>query len=485
MKRKAIFAIVILIIIFGACLGVYKYKLSLRESSPYEIPSFDEARAVEDEKYLCDLGLTYNGILCGRLTGTEAEHKGARYILEQFEEAGLTDAHIEEYPVMMFEVNSVSVSLVHYLSGPLGNGIPDPTTQIITFEHIKEFVCQGYSGSLDWQTFRDDLEVINIGDGRNESDYEDITGKAVILRIGTSSASGAPANSELFFKAWEHGAAAIILHNIARGEEHGFLPIFKTSPPPASASDSSYPDIPFFMVSKRMGDEINRHIADYKIRVEFDITIEERNLNVVVGDIRGTSTRYSNEFVLMGAHHDTVYNGPGAVDNTAGTVTIIGLARGLANSRPARTIRLCTFGGEEEGLFGSTLYFEKHKDDILSNCKMMLNFDMCNVDLERGNGLPISVSDNDTIRIMSEIAEQVCSEERFQKYDVSIHWSSLKSAGSDQWIFANNDMTVSCCWGSGCAEYHTYLDTIEHQNAESQALSAKICGGYALYLANK
>ena len=68
---------------------------------------------------------------------------------------------------------------------------------------------------------------------------------------------------------------------------------------------------------------------------------------------------------MLGAHHDTVYNGPGAIDNTVGTVTIIELARQLASHKPKRTIRLATWGGEEEGLFGSTMWFEAHEGDAL------------------------------------------------------------------------------------------------------------------------
>ena len=115
----------------------------------------------------------------------------------------------------------------------------------------------------------------------------------------------------------------------------------------------------------------------------------------------------------------------------------------------------------------------------------MLNFDMDNVDLERGNTLPIQFSSNKTIRTVREITDIVMKEEKFKKYDVRVSWSSLLTAGSDQHPFANNGIPVSCTWGSGCWEYHTYLDTLEHLNPESQALSAKIVGSYALYAANQ
>ncbi len=483
LQNKKIIAVIIIFLIVIATIGIsVKRGVFGERKEGYIIIDFDEQKCTLDGKTLCDMGMVNDGVKGGRLTGTESEYRGAKYILEQFQKAGLSEAHIEEYPVVMFNPKNVEVSLVPYIfNGPLDVGVPNPLSPIIEYRHAVDFVIQGYSGSLHWSNNMDDLETVNIGDGRDNSDYEGIGGKAVIVRWGGGSSSGAPGNSELFFKAWENGAAAIILHNQANGAQINYPPIFKSSPLPERWPDSSYPDIPFFMVSKDMGDDINRLQSDHKIRLNFDIPIGETNLNVVVGEIKGTS----DELIVMGAHHDTVYNGPGGIDNTVGTITIIGLARGLARYTPKKTIRLCTFGGEEEGLFGSRLYFQAHREELLENCVEMLNFDMDNVDLERGNSLPIQFSSNESIKIVKKIRDVVLKEERFQKYQVPVTWSSLLSAGSDQNIFANNGIPVSCTWGSGSWEYHTYLDIAERQNAESQALAAKIVGSYALYSANQ
>ena len=482
LKNKKIMAFMIIGIVLLAVIGIgVKSGVFSSGELEYTIIDFDEEQCVLDLNSLCDMGMTNNGIPGGRLTGTESEHNGAQYILERFQTAGLANAHIEEYPVLMFYPQTAEVSLVPYMfNGPMDIGVPNPAKSIIRYEHVKDFVIQGYSGSLHWSNFMDDVEVVNIGDGRDDGDYENIGGKAVIVRFSGGGAYGAPANAELFFKAWEHGAAAIILHNMAYGANIGFPPIFKSSPLPDSWPDSNYPDIPFFMVSKDMGDDIGRMLTDHKMRIDFDVPIREMNLNVVVGEIEGET----DELIVMGAHHDTCYNTPGAVDNTAGTVTITGLAQSLSGFRPKRTIRLCTFGGEEEGLFGSYFYFNAHREELLDKCNVMLNFDMDNVDLERGNTLPIQFSSNATIDIVREIADQVMEEERFKKYQVSVSYSSLLSAGSDQHAFANAGIEASCTWGSGCWEYHSYLDTVEHHNPESQALAAKIVGSYALYAAN-
>ena len=479
-KRFIAFLIVFIIIISVTGIGI-RYLVFGDKPSGYVIIGFDEERCLADGVALCEMGMVNSGIPGGRLTGTESEHNGAEYILGQFQEAGLVNAHIEEYPVLMFHPNTVEISLVPYIhNGPLNIGIPNPARPILQYQHIKDFVIQGYSGSRQWTNFLDDIDIIYIGDGREDADYEGVGGKAVIVRFSGGGAYGAPANADIFYRAWEHGAAAIILHNLAYGSQNNYPPIFKTSPLPERWPDTSYPDIPFFMVSKDAGDEFTKNIQDHKMRINFDIPINEVNLNVVVGDIKGKT----DELIVMGAHHDTCYNTPGAVDNTAGTITIIGLARALAGYSPKKTIRLCTFGGEEEGLFGSTFYFNAHREELLEKCTVMLNFDMDNVDLERADTLPIQFSSNATIEIVEEIAKKVQKAEKFQKYKVSVSWSSLLTAGSDQLPFATNGIPVSCTWGSGCWEYHTYLDTADRLNPESQALAAKIVGSYALYAAN-
>ncbi len=480
-RNKKVLAITLVsIFILSLILSGWRYSVALKNRESYTIIDFDEAQCYVDAKTLLDMGETFSGIKAGRLTGTEAEHNCAQYILHQFQNAGLSNAHIEEYPVLMFYPKKADISLVPYVfNGPLDIGVPSPLGSEIRFNHITDFVIQGYSGSLHWNNFRDDLEIVNIGDGQDESDYNDIGGKAVLVR-GTGDQSGAPANSELFFKAWEHGAKAIILQNLQYGSEHGCLPIFKSSPLPESWPTNNYPDIPFFMVSKDVGDQIAKEMADHKIKIDFDIPITEVYLNVVVGDIKGKT----DELIIMGAHHDTTYNAPGAQDNTVGTATISGLAKSLRGYKPKRTIRLCTFGGEEEGLFGSIFYFNAHQDEFKEKCKYMFNFDMDNVYLNRSNVLPIQFSCNSTKRIAEEVSSIVLEENRYDKYNVQFSYSSLLTAGSDQQIFAKNNIPVSCTWGSGCAEYHTYLDGLEYLNPESQGLAARIVGSTALYLAN-
>jgi len=58
----------------------------------------------------------------------------------------------------------------------------------------------------------------------------------------------------------------------------------------------------------------------------------------------------------VGAHYDSVYEAPGADDNGSGVAALLELARLLATAKTDRTVRLCFFAMEEEGLAGSAAH---------------------------------------------------------------------------------------------------------------------------------
>ena len=85
-----------------------------------------------------------------------------------------------------------------------------------------------------------------------------------------------------------------------------------------------------------------------------------------------------NRTVVIGAHLDSVPEGPGINDNGSGSAGILEIAEVYAAQQrtPRNKLRFMWYGAEEIGLIGSTKYVEgltqDEKDDILA----MLNFDM-------------------------------------------------------------------------------------------------------------
>ena len=85
-----------------------------------------------------------------------------------------------------------------------------------------------------------------------------------------------------------------------------------------------------------------------------------------------------NRTVVVGAHLDSVLEGPGINDNGSGSGGILEIAEVYAaqDREPRNKLRFMWYGAEELGLIGSTRYVaslsQEEQDDILA----MLNFDM-------------------------------------------------------------------------------------------------------------
>ena len=79
--------------------------------------------------------------------------------------------------------------------------------------------------------------------------------------------------------------------------------------------------------------------------------------------------------LIVGGHHDTQADSVGADDNGTGVVAVLELARALADVPRKRTIRLISFGCEEQLSVGSAAYVRRHREELLAHGKFVLNFD--------------------------------------------------------------------------------------------------------------
>ncbi len=103
------------------------------------------------------------------------------------------------------------------------------------------------------------------------------------------------------------------------------------------------------------------------VRIELDIqakfhpeTNPEGNAFNIIAEIPGTDL--ANEVVIMGAHFDSYPYGTGATDNATGSSAMIEAVRVIQKLglKPRRTIRVCLWAGEEQGLLGSREYVARH-----------------------------------------------------------------------------------------------------------------------------
>ena len=99
-------------------------------------------------------------------------------------------------------------------------------------------------------------------------------------------------------------------------------------------------------------------------KLTFDVQVEyqkeDQNAFNVIGEIPGTTKK--DEVVMLGGHFDSWQGGTGATDNGTGSSVAMEAVRILVTLKKpmARTVRIALWGGEEEGVYGSTAYVQQH-----------------------------------------------------------------------------------------------------------------------------
>ncbi len=101
-----------------------------------------------------------------------------------------------------------------------------------------------------------------------------------------------------------------------------------------------------------------------------------------VAMLAGSDSVLKDEVIMVGAHHDhmgktTTGHYPGADDNASGVSAVVALGRAFAKCRGEikRTIVFMTYGGEEQGVYGS-YYYTKVPLFPMAKTMYMVNHDM-------------------------------------------------------------------------------------------------------------
>ncbi|WP_084965175.1 M28 family metallopeptidase [Thermoactinospora rubra] len=123
-----------------------------------------------------------------------------------------------------------------------------------------------------------------------------------------------------------------------------------------------------------VGSGVGAAIADLtRVTVSTTTLSEERVTHNVIAQTR---TGDPDQVIMVGAHLDSVEDGPGMNDNASGAATVLELALNLARSKPIPLVRFAWWGAEEEGLVGSTRYVAQLTKEERGKIKAYLNLDM-------------------------------------------------------------------------------------------------------------
>lgn len=161
------------------------------------------------------------------------------------------------------------------------------------------------------------------------------------------------------------GAAGVIVHG--RDEGDGAFRGWLDEPAPIPAVSLGHAD------GARLAEAARRDRVTVLLSVDAR-TVEYATRNVLAERAAGDP----GSVVLVGAHLDGVWDGPGINDNASGAAAVLEIALQIARlgiETPNR-LRFAFWSAEEDGLLGSAHHAESLAEDELERLAAVLNFDM-------------------------------------------------------------------------------------------------------------
>lgn len=279
-----------------------------------------------------------------RLAGSAQEKQAADYIAEQFKQCG-ADVHVEEVPVQERAVQEERLEVC-------ANGQWEPAN------------CSLLSNALgtNGKTLEAPPVFFACETDYQRPDLSHLTGKAVV-HLGSHIES-----ADQYRRLMEAKPAFVLFVDVRY-------------PGTVATSDGMFPSyvhaygaLP--IVSVAFLDAWSwqeKHVSGIRLRVTGGMR-PAVSLNVIA-DLPGTDPDAG--LLLTSGHHDTQADSVGADDNATGAAMVLELARTLSTAPRKKTIRLISFGAEEQLSAGSAAYARQHRTELTCQGQFMLNFDAC------------------------------------------------------------------------------------------------------------
>ncbi|QIN79003.1 M20/M25/M40 family metallo-hydrolase [Rubrobacter marinus] len=334
--------------------------LSLAACGAEEEPPPDEAEALRS-------AVTADGILQharrfeevaaanggNRAAGTPGYDASAGYVAEELRRAGYA-VEVQPFEVPYYE---------ELVPARLELVAPDERP----YQEGEDFSTLQFSGSGAVVAPVRPVDLGEPGDsssGCEAVDFERLVrGEVALIRRG-----GCPFE-EKALRAEEAGASAVVIFNEGGRGRTGILEGGTLGEPGIG--------IPVVGASLAVGEDLARLAGegDAAVRVAASTVSGSRETTNVIAETR---TGTEDGTVMVGAHLDSVPEGPGINDNGSGSATVLEIARQMSGLgiEPRKKIRFAFWGAEEIGLIGSTGYVDGLPEEELDQIGAYLNFDM-------------------------------------------------------------------------------------------------------------
>ena len=291
-----------------------------------------------------------------RAAGTPGYDRSAEYVAEKLKEAGYL-VHFEDFEFPFFEERVAPALLVTY---PDGRQEPLPAAALRTLTN---------SGSSNLTARLHSVSLGIAGDGPppasasgcKASDFEEFErDRVALIRRGTCTFQIKVEN------AVAAGAAGVVIMNEGTdGRTDAF-----------SGQLNQLAPIPVVGVPYQVGRSLETAArGGAGVRLEVNAVTGKRLTRNVLAD---TAWNSDSALIIVGAHLDSVPEGPGINDNGSGSAVVLEAALRLAPgpSPPRTSVRFAFWGAEERGLIGSRHHLGALSEDVRRHIALYINLDM-------------------------------------------------------------------------------------------------------------
>lgn len=298
-----------------------------------------------------------------RLTGSSAYNTSAAWAAAQFRAMGITNIKMETFTIPHgWERGQARAMMLAPLRRPLA------------------LQSLGWTPSTPAKGIKGEVVMLEeVTPEEIHAEAEEIKGHIVMIDLKKVFANGFADAFGPFMASFQRlkdaGALAVLLpDNTPNNVLNAFSPLWGADVPKLPVAQVGREDAQFIerFIERNEGQQ-GENPLEIEFQYENKVTgpVEVSN---VVAEIPGRET--PDEWVIVGAHLDSWDYGTGAQDNGSGCAMVLEAARAISESghAPRRSIRFALWGGEEQGLIGSTAYVRAHAAE-LTKCVAVLNTD--------------------------------------------------------------------------------------------------------------
>ncbi|MBT2657940.1 M28 family peptidase [Bacillus sp. ISL-18] len=366
-----------------------------------------------------------------REAGTAGEVRGVEYIEGQFKSLGLETRRIP-FPIYDYKTNRQWAKV----EGVDLNG-------------------RAFSGSGSGNVT---AELVNVGKAIADTIPDNVSGKIALIERGDITFLEKVKNVAA------KGAAGVLMYN---------------NSPDGNNFGQANGEIPAVAITQAQGQELVEKLKNGAVTATLDVEIEKikKTSYVVEAKLKPNKNKDTGQIVTIGAHHDSVPNGPGANDDASGVSAVLELARIFVNTPIDTEVRFLTFGSEERGMMGSSFYVSQlPKSDI---DRMVAHFQMDMIGgAEAGEDNPLGGLIMYTIDGHKNLVTDLGASASSRMYDVAVPYGQL--GRSDHQPFHDVGIPSALFIHSPVEpQYHKPTDTIEHISKEKLQQATSIVGASA------